>query len=113
MNRWIIPAYGIACLALGGFLSNEIGPGKKTDPVAPAPTPFCVEDAQKVVAALRPLVPHNYDTYVYLFGDGDVHVVAETKDSKLIGKGPTLKAAVAQLSQVGDATKAALAGVLP
>jgi hypothetical protein len=105
---WIVPT-----LILGGVIGAAIDYSDRPSVTPPAPPPFCIDDAQKVVAALRPLVPEPYDTYVYLFGDGDIHVVVDTKVSKLVGKGTTLKAAVAQLSQAGDATKAALVGVLP
>jgi hypothetical protein len=96
--------------AVSGTLGYTIG--YQSVPDAPKP-PFCVNDAQAVMAKIRPLLAGGMfaatQADVFLWSDGTVNIEADIDGSKLHGTGPTLAAAVVDLSKAGASLRAALA----
>lgn len=107
-------------ILIGGLITR---PGYDTaslvQPIPSLPTstaPFCVGDAQAVMAKIRPLLPrqlYSTDASVWLWADGTVNIRVEINGSELKGSGKNLADAVADISRSGDAVKAALAGGTP
>lgn len=71
--------------------------------------PFDIGEAQAVLVKLRPYARFKTDTYIYLWGDGAVHIKLETiGGSKFRGEGKSLKEAIADMQSKSELVGKAL-----